>query len=217
MIEINLHPAGEKTAARRRGKFSLGLPGWLKGGIVGRDPLAIASVAIALVAIGGLAALWLLQRGEARELERRLTTAVADSARLSDLRMLSDSLLERERLIRERVELVSALDGGRFVWPHLLDEISRALPEFTWLTAVKRESPLPDLTVQIQGLAASPLAITSFVRNLTESPYVSEVRIQGSQQQPVGDLLTQSFTLVIRYGDPPPALVRTRPLGPEEL
>ncbi|MFQ5890053.1 MAG: PilN domain-containing protein [Gemmatimonadota bacterium] len=217
MIEVNLHPAGAKAAARRRGRLSFVLRARFRGGLVGREPWGLAAVAVPVLVVLSLALLWVLQRADVRDVEARLASATADSARLSDLRLLSDSLLERERLIRERVDLVSRLDGDRFVWPHMIDEISRALPEFTWLTAIKRESPLPDLQVQIQGVAASPLAITAFVRGLGESPYIGEVSIMGSQQQIVRDLVAQAFTLVVSYTEPPPALVRTEPLRVEEF
>src|SRR5205823_1894816 len=41
----------------------------------------------------------------------------------------------RDTLLRQ-VNLIRSLDDDRFIWPHVLDEVSRALPQYTWLTMV---------------------------------------------------------------------------------
>ena len=169
-------------------------------------------MAVAVLVPLGMAVLWWGQRSVERELEARLEVATADSARLADLRAVSDSLSARRQLIRARVALVEQLDRNRFVWPHMLDEISRALPQLAWLTNLRQVSPLPAATVQIQGLAANPLSITEYVRNLEASTYIAEVRILGSQKQTLDDnLVVQAFTLTARYA-PPMEQFRTEPI-----
>lgn len=217
MIEVNLHPAGAK--ARRRRTAAPSLPSWLRparsaGGE--RDPWTVVALAVPAVALLAIAGMWLAQRSRAADLEASIAEAVADSTRLADLRALSDSLVARERTIRERLVLVQGLDEGRFVWPHLLDEVSRSLPEYTWLTAIRVSTPLPDLRVQVDGLAANPLAITRFVRNLQESPFVSGVTIVGSQQQLVDNVAAQAFKILVRYADPPEGAVDRVPVVPGE-
>lgn len=215
MIEINLHPDRDRASGRKGGGRGLKLPsfeGFGGLGDLGGDPWRTALVVAAVVvplAVGGL---WYLQRSEASELEARLEEARADSTRLADLRALGDSLTSRRQAIRDRIELVQRLDRDRFVWPHLLDEISTALPEQAWLTTLKRQSPLPDVRVQILGVALEPLVITRFVRNLEASPYIGEVQILGSQRRTEGGVSTQSFTLEATYAEPPAAAVRTAPL-----
>lgn len=215
MIEINLHPERGRESSRKRGGSRFELPGFdaLPGlGDFGGDPwlsaLLVAAVIVPL-AVGGL---WFLQRSEASDLETRLEEARADSVRLADLRALGDSLTSRRQEIRDRIEIVQRLDRDRFVWPHLLDEVSAALPDQAWLTTLKRQAPLPDVRVQILGVAAEPLVITRFVRNLEASPYIGDVQILGSQRQTEGGVSTQSFTLEVGYTDPPADAVRTAPL-----
>ncbi|MFQ5529797.1 MAG: PilN domain-containing protein [Gemmatimonadota bacterium] len=216
MIEVNLHPSGGK-GGRVSGKgLSLRLPGLSGGGRGpgdgGRDPFTTAAIvvpALVLLAIGGM---WFSNRSQRSDLDDRLAVAVEDSTRLADLRSLSDSLIARDARIQERLVLVLSLDGGRFVWAHVLDEIGRALPAYTWLTLVRSDAPLPELRIQVDGLAANPLAITRFVRNLQDSPYISEARIMGSQQQVVENVAAQAFQLMVTYDAPPDDLVATEPL-----
>ncbi|MCL7964723.1 MAG: PilN domain-containing protein [marine benthic group bacterium] len=203
MIEVNLHPTGGRPGKRRRSGLSA--PAWMsrgRGGPEGRDPWTLAAISAFVLAVLAIGGMWFAQRSNAAELEVRLEEAREDSTRLADLRVLSDSLIDRERQIRQRLELVRGLDEGRFVWPHLLDEISRALPEYTWLTAVRVETPLPELVVQLDGIAANPLAVTRFVRNLQSSDYLKQVRIMGSQQAEVENVAAQAFKLLVSYEDP---------------
>ncbi|MCK5488448.1 MAG: PilN domain-containing protein [Gemmatimonadetes bacterium] len=207
MIEVNLHPEGSKR--RRRGRRLPKVPGWLQstGGGDGRDPWLIAAVAIPALVLLVVGWFWMSQRSDRGALDERITEAVEDSARLSDLRALSDSLMAREAQIRERLDLLRGLDDGRFVWPRLLDELSRALPNYAWLTSIREASAVPDLQVQVDGMAANPLAITAYVRRLQESPFVGQVRILGSQEQDVDGFSAHSFKLIIGYAEPPDSVV----------
>ena len=91
------------------------------------------------------------------------------------------------------------------------------LPDYAWLTGLTEINPLPDLRVEVAGLAANPLAITAFVRQLQASPYVGEVRILGSQEQSLEGFSAHSFTLNVAYAAPPDSLVRFAPVTAEEL
>lgn len=215
MIEVNLHPGGSK---RRRKAIRLpALRGVFKssGDGGGRDPWQVAAIAIPAVVLLAIGWLFMSQRGERADLDQRLTEAVGDSARLSDLRALSDSLIAREARIQERLGLIQGLDDGRFVWSHLLDEMSRALPDYAWLTGLSESTPLPALQVQVDGMAANPLAITAFVRSLLDSPYVGEVRILGSQEQSLEGFSAHSFSLVVGYAVPPDSLTAFVPVNVE--
>lgn len=210
MIEVNLLPDQQESGARRRirrpsvsspfNRLSLGGDPWLTG------LLAALVIVPALVLT-----LWLVQRAEARGLEARLADATADSARLADLRAVSDSLTERRQLVQDRMALIERLDRDRYIWPRIMDEVSRALPELAWLTNLRQMSQAPEVNFQIQGLAGNPLVITDFVRGLEASPYIAEVRILGSQQQEIEGLAVQAFTLVARFYQPP-ELERTVPI-----
>jgi Tfp pilus assembly protein PilN len=172
----------------------------------------MAAIGVPLVALLAVGAMWYTQRAEARGLEDQVQEAISDSARLSDLRQLSDSLTRRDQIIQERVENVAALDGNRFVWPHLLDEVGRALPAYTWITTIESLSPLPNLSLRVRGMAANPVAITAFIRNLSESLYVGDVQLEGSQQVQMERFVVQSFELALTYAEPPDSVVRTVPI-----
>lgn len=218
MIEVNLHPGG--SGRRRKARSLPALGGVFKGrggADAGRDPWLTAAIAVPAIAILAIGWLFLSQRSERSGLDGRLSEAVEDSTRLSDLRSLSDSLMAREARIRERLGLIQGLDDGRFVWPHLLDELSLALPDYAWLTSLAETRPLPELEVQVEGMAANPLAITAFVRRLQNSAYVDQVRILGSREQTLEGFSAHSFSLTVTYSVPPDSLVRLEAVTAGEI
>ncbi len=212
MIEVNLLPEAQRSrGSSKRARVSR--PS-LPGGAGDRNPWTTALIAVCVIVPAAVLFLWWTQRGDARSLDERLEAATADSARLADLRLVSDSLNARRQEIRDRVALVEALDRNRFVWPHLMDEISRAVPRLAWLSTLRQTAPLPNVEVQVQGVAANPLAITEFVRNLEASDYITDVRILGSQKQTLndGDLSVQAFTLSVAFTEPAGGVRRTEPI-----
>ncbi len=223
MIEVNLLPESQQSrgggkrsrggkGSSRRSKSGLGGLGGLQGR--SRDPWGMALILVGLAIPAGAGFLWWTQRTEAATLEGRFADATADSVRLAELRLVSDSLSARRQEIRDRVALVEQLDRNRFVWPHMMDEISRALPRLAWLSSLRQVTPLPDVGVQIQGIAANPLAITEFVRNLEASDYIRDVRILGSQKQSLdnGEITAQAFTLTVRFAEPAAGELRSEPI-----
>ena len=62
---------------------------------------------------------------------RRLVTRYA--AALKE-RQRADA--RRDTLLR-RMNLIRAIDEDRFIWPHVLDEVSKALPPYTWLSLAR--------------------------------------------------------------------------------
>lgn len=209
MIEVNLHPSGGKKRRKKGGGVSgikLEMPDFGDVRLVETmrtDPWNAALIVSFIVVPLVVLFMWLGQRSQAQQLQSQLEEAQADSVRLAEQMALNDSLSQRRAEIRSRVQVVRQLDQNRYVWPHLLDEISAALPRDAWLDALRQQSPLPDLQVQVMGIAGTPLIVTDYVRNLEQSPYIGEVQIVGTSKQMEDGVSTQSFTLNVRYERPP--------------
>jgi Tfp pilus assembly protein PilN len=142
VIEINLLPSGtsRRPAAARRPGAGPGLPR------LGADPrVAAVGGAAVLLLLGG--AYWFWTSGQTRDdLNQRVERAVADSVRLERAIALMKTLDTRRDTIDRKMEVIRQVDTRRYVWPHLMDEVSRATPPFMWLTklaAVEDEAPAP--------------------------------------------------------------------------
>lgn len=135
MIEINLLPGGRKKKASSREPVDYkamftGLSGRVK------DKFLVGTVVAVLLAVGATGYLYWSQGKRDTELHDHMDKAERDSTRYANfLKDRYHSEAVRDTLLRQ-VNIIRGLDEDRYVWPHIMDEISRALPQYTWVTLV---------------------------------------------------------------------------------
>ena len=66
-----------------------------------------------------------------------------------------------------QIEIIQAIDNNRYVWPHVLDEVSRSLPSYTWLTSMQQTSAAP-VPPGADAALAHPLAILAVLHEGAE-------------------------------------------------
>lgn len=171
--------------------------------------------------------------GSKREaLELRVQQEVTDSTRFATTIALINNLQQRQDTIQSKIEVIRSVDQRRYVWPHILDEIARSVPEYTWLTeiAVQQEAappPAPADTAQdaltpapaprgpgftIQGNAGSTQALTRLMKNLAASPFIRDVSLVTSEQVDVQGRTIHRFTVEARYETPDSSVIETVPV-----
>jgi Tfp pilus assembly protein PilN len=101
---------------------------------------AAAVVILAAVATVGL---WGLQQSTSSRLDRELQTAVQDSIRFGLMIKERRKVLAQRDEVLGQLSMIKTIDDNRFTWPHIMDEVSRALPPYTWLTSMAQTSPVP--------------------------------------------------------------------------
>lgn len=211
MIEINLLPGAKRRRKRRQGlSLSLSLPsredlpdfdGWIA--------FVIAAWLIA-PAVGGW--MFLDVRERTADLEASVEEAVADSARYARVIETTERLQARRDTIAQKLELIQELDAGRYVWPHLMDEIGRALPDYTWLSRVYQVQGGARPQFRVEGYAGNLFAFTRFMQSLELSPFVRAVEPVSTELVTEGGELLYAFMIEAEYEDPPPDAVETVPL-----
>ncbi len=217
MIEVNLLPGGKKSVPKGdllpffknlKSKFGGG------GGGKAGDPYMLFFAAAAAIALGYVGYTFMGVRGDREELEVRLEEERQDSIRFAALIEQTNALTARRDLLAQRVEIIQGIDSNRYVWPHVLDEIAGAVPEYLWLREVLYAGDAP-LQVRITGRAGSIFSVTNFMRRLEASRFLRNVELQGTQQQPSeenpNDLIHQ-FELLVTYEPPPLDELETVPL-----
>jgi len=216
VIEVNLLPGGKKGTPK--GGFSLKglkLPSFGAGGGGGaRDRYVLFFWGAALLSVGYMAFAFLDVTGEREELEVRLEEGRQDSVRFAALIAQTNELTARRDLLAQRVAMIQQIDANRFVWPHVLDEIGAAVPDYLWLREVIYTGENP-LVVHISGRAGSLFAITNFTRRLEASRFLRGATIESTQAQPSEanpDEMVQVFDMSVTYEAPPLDELETVPL-----
>jgi Tfp pilus assembly protein PilN len=217
VIEVNLLPGGKKRASK--GGLSFSMPKFSVGGGGGtRDWYMIFFAAAAVIGVGYMGWSYMRVSSEREDLEVRLESERQDSIRFAALIEQTNRLTARRDSIAERVAIIQEIDAGRFVWPHLLDELAAAVPEYLWLRSITYVSDNP-LQVRIEGRAGSIYAVTQFMRRLESSSFLRNADPQSIQQQPSEEDpsdLVQVFELLVTYEAPPLDELQTVPLFEED-
>jgi len=168
MIRINLLKPEAKEL-----KEAAVSPGALK--VTGRN---YGSLVFLLLVIG-LGALYFLQQ---KAFDRE--NALLDQARQEKSQLqYVEAKLEEQRLAREsldkKITLIETLNAQRDLAPRLMDEMSRRLPEWVWLTEVVYDAK----GLQIKGRALSNNLVADYISSLESSPQVMNVNLVSSTQR----------------------------------
>jgi Tfp pilus assembly protein PilN len=142
MIEINLLPGSGKKARSRSSGLALG---GVFSGIIAqvKDPYLMGAAAVVIIAAVATVGLWGLQQSTSSRLDRELQTAVQDSIRFGLMIKERRKVLAQRDEVLGQLSMIKTIDDNRFTWPHIMDEVSRALPPYTWLTSMSQTSPVP--------------------------------------------------------------------------
>jgi len=235
MIEINLLPGSGKK--HRATGFSLTAIAGQAGSRI-KDPFMIAAAVSIVAACGAIGTLHVTQTKRAGELTERERRAVQDSTRyVAVLRERNRAEAKRDS-VRRQLEIIKTIDNDRFVWPHVMDEVSRALPPYTWLKTIQQIAtvappappppkpdgdkdpkakeppppPPPPMRFQVSGNTVDIQALTRFMKLLETSPFVQNVTLAKSELVTVEGKEVTEFLLEAEYQRPDASVIATVPV-----
>ncbi|HEV8125383.1 MAG TPA: PilN domain-containing protein [Gemmatimonadales bacterium] len=221
MIKINLLPGVKR---KRSGSAKDALLGQMKDmGARVKDPMLIVAVVAWVLAAGWLAYGFLSNTKKMRDLEPRLEQAKDEHRRYRNLmtekrrtESIRDSLLAQIGIIR-------TVDGDRYTWPHVLDEVTKALPAYTWLVTLNSITPAasadsadttaPALQFQIEGRTVDIQAYTRFLRQLEASPWITDVTPLQASTVVENQRAVTAFSIRATFARADSAYIRTVPMS----
>jgi type IV pilus assembly protein PilN len=197
MIKINLL-AAERKVAKKGGGFAIQTGQTL-------------TVACGLILVGAVFLVgwrfWSLNRESAR-LDQEITSAQQETARLHSIIQQVQQFEQRRAQLQQRVALIEDLRRNQTGPVHMLDQVSRALPDMLWLTALKQGADSNE--VLIDGRAISPTIVSDFVANLEASGFfkrsveIVSTTVENIKEAP-GELIKfQVRALFVAPGTAPP-------------
>ena len=255
MLEINLLPGGARAKAKSAGpSFDFNA---MFAGIKGRmgDLWSVGSIAALVLALAVGAYLYYRQSHDRTVAEERLAKAKEDSTNYSKVvAQRNAAQAQRDTLLRQ-VNLIRAIDDDRYIWPHIMEEVSKALPLYTWVTimgyggtpqgatnivatpvqvvkpkapgdtskpkaapvvakapVVETAPPRDQVMLRITGRTVDIQAMTRFISQLEDSPFLSNVYLERSTPNTEAGSDYYQFQLIINYTRPDSMAVRRLPL-----
>ena len=246
MIEINLLPGARKAKRSRSAGIDFrALVGDLGSRV--RDPWLISAVAGTALGLAAVGIMYVRTSARDRALTEEEQKAVQDSTRYASVireRIIAEA--QRDSVARQIV-IIRSLDGSRYIWPHVLDEVNKALTPYTWLKSLQQTSAVPTVAPEVEAGVAGPgggkskaaaqadadeaaaaslvtirlvgqtvdiQALTRFVRQLEDSPWLENVTLSRTEDvivQPANKEVKE-FTLDMRIHRPDSTFLRRVPL-----
>ncbi len=157
MITVNLKPGQRRKRAGNPLKGLLdNLSVFKELSAKIKDPLLMGAVGAWVLVIAVLGLLYLNNLRQLYVLEPRLEQARSENRRFKAF--LADK--RRQEKIRDsllaQITVIKSVDGDRYIWPHLLDEITKALPAYTWLIDLGVSAPAAAAVAQNKPAGAAP-------------------------------------------------------------
>lgn len=213
VIEINLVPGAERRRPSSDRKAAVKMPSMPSLGGESKMPLiAAGGVALLLLVVYSM---WSLGARHS-ELEAQVQAEVRDSTRFAATIEMVNALQARQDTMQLKIGIIREVDQRRYVWPHLLDEISASVPAYTWLSSINAMPPADSLAtapgVALQGNAGSTQALTRFMKNLESSPFIRDVTLVTSEQTDMDGRAVHKFSLEARYETPDSTAIETMPV-----
>jgi type IV pilus assembly protein PilN len=143
-----------------------------------------------------------LQKQMISQENNRLQAAQAEKAKLQYVIAKLAELEEQKAVFERKISLITQLRAQQDGAVKIMDELSRKLPEWVWLTDVSFQAQL----VQIKGNALSNNLIADYIYNLENSPIFSNVNLISSAQKAGKSTSYLEFSLTLNYVLPQSAL-----------
>jgi type IV pilus assembly protein PilN len=186
MIRINLD-APEKAAKAKSRSAGPAMP-----------PGALQSYLLLALLVGGASVLcagaWWLQSNKLRDLDTRIA---ADEKRQRDLQAIAAQVAQfqqKKAILENKVLVIEQLRLAQKSPVHMLDEVSKALPDYVWLTSLDETHG----NLRFAGQSNSLAAVADFISALQRSGWFPAVDLGTSQE--ASSLV--NFTLLGAFKDP---------------
>jgi Tfp pilus assembly protein PilN len=222
MITINLKPGSKraKAGSSLAGGLSAlrGLPNRVK------DPWPMAAIATWVLLLGFLGWAWLGSAARLRTLGPQLEAARSENRRYKSFQVEKKKALAARDSVVIQIATIRTVDGERYVWPRILDEVTRALPNYTWLidlSSVSQPAPpegslpgSPAVGIQIVGRTMDIQGFTRFMRQLEDSPWLKDVTVISTETVIDRGRAVTAFTVKANYIRPRRTQTEAAPVSP---
>jgi type IV pilus assembly protein PilN len=192
MIRINLLPVRE---LRRRALM--------------RRQFYLFSAVVGAVLIG-VAMVWWADRQAIVRLEAEKAHLNAELASLKPIVDEVAALEKHQQLLNARLDTIKRLRQNQRGPVHVLDTLSRNLPEQAWIEAIEESAGV----YRVVGYALTNFAVADLLRNLQQSQGFASVDLISSEQAIIANREIKKFIVQFQRADAasqPPATVQRRP------
>ena len=182
MIKINLL-AVDRERAKRKAKFQIGQK-------------VTVGCSLILVATALLLGWWYWSlQNQSADLDQQIVDAERETLRLQSVIQQVRQFEAQRAQLQQRVSLIEQLRKGQTGPVHLLDAVSRSLPDTMWLTELRQTAD----NILIDGRTTTLTSLSDFVSGLEASNmFERPVEIVDSQVEPASTAAPELIRFAVR-------------------
>ncbi len=188
MIKINLLAERRAAKAKANAKASTSVNFEMGGS----QNLLLAGIMVVGLLVSGV--WWWARVSELNRVGNEKVAAEVELKRLEDVRKKAEAFKTQKDLLERKINLITELKKKQAVPVHILDQVSRNLPEFMWLDSLTASSN----AISIVGKATTYNSVSNLYDNLRASGQFSDVVLGKTTEIADG----VSFSLTCRYAPP---------------
>lgn len=132
--------------------------------------IIIALVALAVVIAGGY---WFINDRTRARRQEEVTVRKAEADKLEAIIKEVEDFQRRKDSLQNRIDLINQLKQNQKGPVHIMDQISRDLPDLVWLDKMS----IAGGRISVSGRGLNPNAIANFVENVKNDPYFEEPQL----------------------------------------
>jgi type IV pilus assembly protein PilN len=175
-VRINLLPHREERRKRGRQHFAV------LGGLT-------AALGLVIVGAGYLYITQLIDHQSARNTYLKAQIAKLDKE-IAEIKKLKDEIAA----LLARKQIIETLQADRAQTVHLMDQLVRQMPEGVYLRSVKQRG----LGVALVGYAQSNARVSTLMRNIEASPWLTEPTLIEIKAANVGSKRLAEFNMALK-------------------
>ncbi len=150
---------------------------------------------VILLIIAALAAAFFLQRKMITQEQTRLANAQQEKSRLQYVVAKLDELEQQKAVYEKKINLINQLRAQQDKAVNIMDELSRMLPDWVWLTELTCDGQ----NIQLKGNALSNNLIADYIYSLENSPHFDNINLISSAQKTGRNAQYLEFSMTLSY------------------
>ena len=218
MIEINLLPGAKRKRGGKRAGFQLPDVKALAASV--KDPWLIATAAGWALFAAFLLAFYTPRKVQVGNLRPVLDSTQREAQRLAAVLQTKAQTEARRDTLLAQINVIRDIDRDRFIWPHIMDAVTKALPPYTWIDELSARTGEGDsvggglsVPISVTGKSGDIQAITRFVRNLEESQFLEGATQVSTAVVTDNGRDVYTYVINVRYQQPDTSLLTMQPLA----
>jgi type IV pilus assembly protein PilN len=194
MIRINLLAVDRGGASKKAARAP---------GITPAQRVTIGAALILLATVVGVGWWFWSLRTQSQQLDDQIAQAEKEANQLRSVLSQVQKFETRKAQLQQRVTLIEQLRRGQTAPVHVLDEVSKAIPDRLWLVSMLQRGS--DFT--IEGRTTTLSGLSDFIANMESSPWFKkpvEIVDSAVDQGPNGDLVRFTIRATTQNPEAPP-------------